>query len=101
MSRNCGCSRNSGCNRNSGFQGSRNQCDRGFETYDDFTEIFASEERNVGPYTWNGYVWYDIEVEFSGPYFGGRTRSDNRTGNGCGRNGGNNNGRCGCGCGCN
>lgn len=89
----CGCNRkqNGGCNRRPNF--GCNNAD--FQEYDDFLDIFEASERCTGPYTWNGYVWYDIEVEYSGPFFGSYRRPEPR---GCGNR---RNGNGGCGCGCN
>lgn len=78
----CGCNR---CNqrreeRNSGC----------IQQYDNFLDIFEREERCTGPYTWNGYVWYDMEVTYNGPFFGSRRPEPRNCG--CG------NRNCGCGC---
>lgn len=99
----CGCSRNiernEGCNRQASTC-SRNTCSgnampfsgcgNNFQTYDNASEAFSNGS-NVGPHTWNGYVWYDVEVEFSGPFYSSNNCGCNR---GCSRG-------CSRGCGCN
>lgn len=65
--------------------------------YDDFLDIFENEDRYTGPYTWNGYVWYEVEVEYNGPFFGSNRRPEPRN-NDCGcRRAERRNNDCGCG----